>query len=489
MELLDRYLQAVRFWLPKAQQQDIIRELSEDLRLQIEDKEAGLGRKLNERELEALLVERGRPIVVAGRYLPEQYLIGPAFLRLYRFALKWVLLPVLIVFASPIGILTPLNPPPALTLTFWLVWRTVIYSFGIFTVVLALQEKLRGRTPAGWTPGYLRSVDHYLYWVKVFLPKEQQQDIIEELSEDIRSRIEDQEATLGRKLNKAELAAELRKRGHPVSLTERYLPQEYLIGPAWYPIYRFVLKAALLVVAPVILVIVGPLKVLSDAVTFRAVAETLAELWNATMYTVGLLTLLFAMLEHLQVKFDFLERWKPRALPPAVGRTRPIPRPQPVSGLVFWIVISLWWLAVPRFPYLLFGAAAANLKFAPAWQTFHLPILLLALAVTAHRAINVARPQWSWFLLAMRIVLNLTGAVILLLFMWTYPFVVSAGAAKDTAHYDYLAQFFSAAILFGVLCWTWPWMVVAAVVYAWQCLQYLRRLIRGQRDQAPLQSS
>lgn len=29
MELLDRYLQAVKFWLPKKQQQDIIAELSD----------------------------------------------------------------------------------------------------------------------------------------------------------------------------------------------------------------------------------------------------------------------------------------------------------------------------------------------------------------------------------------------------------------------------------------------------------------------------
>src|SRR5438309_9276370 len=36
MELLDRYLQAVRFWLPKAQQEDIIAELSSDLRSQID---------------------------------------------------------------------------------------------------------------------------------------------------------------------------------------------------------------------------------------------------------------------------------------------------------------------------------------------------------------------------------------------------------------------------------------------------------------------
>ena len=32
MELIDRYLQAVRFWLPKAQADDIIAELSEDIR-------------------------------------------------------------------------------------------------------------------------------------------------------------------------------------------------------------------------------------------------------------------------------------------------------------------------------------------------------------------------------------------------------------------------------------------------------------------------
>lgn len=30
MELQDRYLQAVRFWLPQEQQDDIIAELSED---------------------------------------------------------------------------------------------------------------------------------------------------------------------------------------------------------------------------------------------------------------------------------------------------------------------------------------------------------------------------------------------------------------------------------------------------------------------------
>src|ERR1700724_3595969 len=90
MELLDRYLQAVKFWLPKKQQQDIIAELSEDLRSQIEDREAELGRNLNESEIAALLKQRGRPVLVANRFLPQESLIGPVLFPIYLFVLKIV---------------------------------------------------------------------------------------------------------------------------------------------------------------------------------------------------------------------------------------------------------------------------------------------------------------------------------------------------------------------------------------------------------------
>ena len=90
MELLDRYLHAVRFWLPRKQQDDIIAELGDDLRSQIEEREASLGHPLNEDELAALLQKAGYPLRVAGRYLPQQSLIGPALFPLYTFVLKAV---------------------------------------------------------------------------------------------------------------------------------------------------------------------------------------------------------------------------------------------------------------------------------------------------------------------------------------------------------------------------------------------------------------
>src|ERR1700687_2130369 len=85
MALLDRYLQAIEFWLPKRQRQDIIAELSEDLRSQIEEKETELGRKLEDAEVEAILKRCGAPLEVAARYRPQQYLIGPLLFPVYRF--------------------------------------------------------------------------------------------------------------------------------------------------------------------------------------------------------------------------------------------------------------------------------------------------------------------------------------------------------------------------------------------------------------------
>ena len=87
MDLVDRYLQAVKFWLPQKQKQDILAELAEDLHSQVEEREAGLGRKLNEGEVADLLKQRGRPILVANRFR-QQYLIGPVLFPIYIFVLQ-----------------------------------------------------------------------------------------------------------------------------------------------------------------------------------------------------------------------------------------------------------------------------------------------------------------------------------------------------------------------------------------------------------------
>jgi hypothetical protein len=97
MDMLDRYLQAVRFFLPRAQQDDIIRELSENLIARMQDREAELGRPLEDAEQADILREHGHPMLVAGRYRTRHQLIGPTFFPLYIVTMKMGLAAALLV--------------------------------------------------------------------------------------------------------------------------------------------------------------------------------------------------------------------------------------------------------------------------------------------------------------------------------------------------------------------------------------------------------
>ena len=92
MELLDRYLQAVRKHLPWQRQDDIIAELRANLEAQLEEKEAELGRPLTAVEMEDWIKQLGSPLQMAAHYRPQQYLIGPTLFPIYRNVLKIALI-------------------------------------------------------------------------------------------------------------------------------------------------------------------------------------------------------------------------------------------------------------------------------------------------------------------------------------------------------------------------------------------------------------
>lgn len=165
MELIDRYLQAVAFWLPKSQQQDIIAELSEDLHSQIEEKEIGLGRALNETEIEVVLKQRGRPVLVANRYLPQRSLIGPVLLPIYWFVIKVVALCYLLPWVLAwIGMMSFSSSYRAQhTSAGWLGaigsawsawWFTTFIALGAVTILFAALEHVQAKSGflENWNP-------------------------------------------------------------------------------------------------------------------------------------------------------------------------------------------------------------------------------------------------------------------------------------------------------------------------------------------------
>jgi len=164
MELVDRYLQAVKFWLPREQKDDIIAELSEDLRSQIEEKEAERGRKLADAEVEPILKRCGSPMKVAGRYLPQRSLIGPALFPIYSVVIRslifYFLFPWLLVWIG-VAIFSPDfradHPGAALFLSLDPWWLAGTYSLLFCTLAFAMLERSQMRSQAmnQWNPSAL----------------------------------------------------------------------------------------------------------------------------------------------------------------------------------------------------------------------------------------------------------------------------------------------------------------------------------------------
>lgn len=327
-------------------------------------------------------------------------------------------------------------------------------------------------------------LDRYLHAVRFWLPKAQKKDIIAELSEDIRSQIEEKETELGRKLSEAELEGILKRRGSPFVVAQRYLPQRHLIGPVFFPIYRFVLKlVALGYLLPwmavwTFLVIFVP--------SYRAqhpgleLIKTLGTLWDIALYSFAMITIGFAIAERVRQRFDFEDRWNPRRLP-RVRDTLRIPRGSSITELVFGFIFLLFWLGALKFPEITVpGTPPVRLTLGPVWQSFreglYIPVALLALAGMVVSCVNLVRPYWTRVRLGLKAAVNGISAVIL-------SVVVAAHWAEVKAQWLRMtASKLNASGLEAAENWinisVFATLLIAAIICAGECAWDVRRIFR-----------
>ena len=223
----------------------------------------------------------------------------------------------------------------------------------------------------------------YLATIGALLPQAQRQDITAELRDALMTRCEDKEAETGRSLTENEVADLLRGFGHPLVVATRYGGQHYLIGPELYPLYVFILKILLAIVA-VAAVVTG---VVTAAVhpeqPGAAIGAAFGALIKGAIGDVGALTILAAVLERQKGLPRFLTDWSPRDLPKPLRR--PLFRPQTrfdnVSGIIAQSVFILWWthaLAIwtPNVSHIpLKVGQGLDLARAPIWDTLFWPVL------------------------------------------------------------------------------------------------------------------
>jgi hypothetical protein len=315
-------------------------------------------------------------------------------------------------------------------------------------------------------------IDRYLQAVGFWLPRAQKQDILAELSEDLRSQLEDRESQLGRALAESEVADILKRRGRPIFVAGQFLPQRSLIGPALYPIYIFVLKiVSLCYVVPWLLVWVGILIFhrTQTGAQFAGEMQSLGTLWTIVFTQFGVITLIFAAIERFSASSPCLTDWDPRKLPKLKIETTTKRRYSAICGIVFGILGLLWLLIIPDFPFLIIGPAAYLLKAAPVLHTVYWPIVLFAFVSIFEHVVRLLRPDLAWFPPAFKLAITAPSLWIVAVLLHTPVYVLPIN--QQLAQ---VAGIVNLSIQISVAIWGLC-LIIGLFVYAWQLTKKLRR--------------
>ena len=254
-------------------------------------------------------------------------------------------------------------------------------------------------------------LDRYLEAVRRHLPWRRQDDIIAELRANLESQLEDKEAALGRKLTDAEMEAWLRQMGSPLQVAARYQPQQFLIGPGLFPIYRFVLRVALGWCAA-IYAVVKTVEIVANGLGADALVRALIQLPWSLFVTAAVVTLNFAIVERSRAKIpekftqggalgpDWMDKAAPPFHAPYEKGKKPKSYAQAVAEVVFGWVLLVWLLLVPHYPYLLMGPGAIYLSITPykltsVWWIFYWCIVALNSAELVWRMVDLLRDRWQ----------------------------------------------------------------------------------------------
>ena len=262
-------------------------------------------------------------------------------------------------------------------------------------------------------------LDRYLQAVKKHLPWERQDDIIAELRANLEAQLEDKEAELGRPLTKEEAEGWLKQIGSPIQVAARYQRQQYLIGPAVFPTYSYILKLVL-TWATVIYAIANAVTIAASNQGGEAVLQAALRLPWIWLINAAIVTLIFAVIELTGTRFPgkfhalgpmdgsmagpMTAQWSPLDLPPVGASDPDWAKPRSFTKALLEVFAGCLFLAyillVPHYPFLLFGPGEWYLRslpyqLAPVWWTFYWLLVCLNVFELTWKIVNLARGAWQ----------------------------------------------------------------------------------------------
>jgi hypothetical protein len=253
-------------------------------------------------------------------------------------------------------------------------------------------------------------LDRYLEAVRKHLPGDRQDDIIAELRANLESQLEEKEGELGRALTAEEARGWLKELGPPMLMAARYHEPRYLIGPALFPTYWWVLKLSAGLALVMYGVVSGVLLALSKA-GMDELAGAVLRLPGVLMVTATCVTVVFAALEYVARQYPekcpaivaSSVNWSPATLPPVEKRGAGDGTRRGLAGAVAEVVFGALWLAwlllLPQHPYLLMGPGIQffyghGIVAGPALLQFYWWVVGMTLVQLAWHALDLALGTW-----------------------------------------------------------------------------------------------
>jgi hypothetical protein len=320
-------------------------------------------------------------------------------------------------------------------------------------------------------------LDHYLRAVRIYLPNTAEKaDILVELSEHLRTKMDEREEELGRALTEVEQEDVLAQHGNPSVVAARYGSTNLgfafgiqIIGPEVFPLYARILALQFTVAAIVVTAIdfyveqrMGPWARYLVPFTFQFIVSTT----------------IFASIDRFhRARRNAGDRtsW---SFPPTY--LQPIPRWQSIAGAVCLGITAAWWAAIPAVPALILFSAADRLELGPAFATFYWPLLLLLLVGFVQRLVTIVHPEWNWLQPITRLFTN--GVAVLLVYpmMQAYPYVFAVDATNAAS--VALANRFNGSIWWNVFTGMGLYWLITAAFMAFMCAQHVAFEIRRRRS-------
>jgi hypothetical protein len=256
----------------------------------------------------------------------------------------------------------------------------------------------------------MKLIDRYIHEVGRHLPRKNRADIQIELRSLL---VDDLEDRAGPNPSEDQVVELLKEYGPPRTVAASYHPEgQYLIGPELYPLFKMVTVIALAAVLGSQLLAWG-IALLNGHGAFSPL-QALGGLLTAIPSALGMIVIVFALLQRFEVRPDTDEKaWDPMSLP-KVDEVEHVKRGERIAGIIVQIAVLVLltffpqWIGFMTFPG---GEFFAN----PVIQDY---VVLISVSILISLSLDIYllwQGRWVLSTRIARIAVNLLAITVLLL--------------------------------------------------------------------------